>query len=614
MKNAPLVLFALLLSQICFAQEKIRSSKIIYDQGLEEIFTFQKTNDGFIALGEKGDAAETKKLWWMKFNTKMELQSSKMIGNAHLTSPYKLLHLSNGSDLILAQNEQDFNSYPVLICVNSFGELLWSKEIKGERNFYINDMQLSDNGIILCGNATGLHTQEKGDKVVIIKMDILGNTLWQNEYDLGNVELNSRQLLIGNRGELFIAGSYLDLNTIVATNISDQTKTRIDYKMKIKKLAAQKLGQDTIFVEDPLTGDLKTIVIVETPDDIEKVNTVKPNSVKSEKGFFMLQLSTNGNYIRHKMIKDYVPYSSANNVVKSDDGFVAVLNNENYFGDGILITLNEDLLIQSSKSIEGSPIIFSGICKQNNQYIVGAIFSNDLENYAPGFVIMDNNFNIQSAKSDKSFFRHFFINEINLVDEDNFVLCGTGYEGGKGSDIYILPFTKSGASACESVNYNLYWKNETCTISALQKEVVSATFNSLQWTNIQLSAIEHNSFNSGDICAAPEDPVYQAEQNKTWTQWKGNNKDAFTMKIPADWLQISPNPSSGNLKITYMGMQNEQGLFYKIIDPMGRVVRQQGITNQDEFMLDLSNLPNGIYNILLSDGAKAISKEFILRR
>ena len=69
--------------------------------------------------------------------------------------------------------------------------------------------------------------------------------------------------------------------------------------------------------------------------------------------------------------------------------------------------------------------------------------------------MLDKDLKVQQAKTDKSLFKHFFITNMTDLDEGHFMLNGIGYEQGKASDIYFLPFTTSGQSSCDLKSYDV---------------------------------------------------------------------------------------------------------------------------------------------------------------
>lgn len=77
-------------------------------------------------------------------------------------------------------------------------------------------------------------------------------------------------------------------------------------------------------------------------------------------------------------------------------------------------------------------------------------------------------------------------------------------------------------------------------------------------------------------------------------------------------FSVSPNPSSGQLKVVYLLPQNENGKL-EVFDITGRTVYDMPLSPWSTLqMMDLSFLRNGIYNILITSGHSRISEKVVL--
>jgi len=201
-----------------FAQENLKSSKILYDKGLEEIYDVQEYNGGYIALGHKGDAATTKKLWLIKFDKNLNVLGSKVVYNQELVSPFQLQPLANGNVLVLAQDVSKKLQSSIVFCLHPEGALSWSKRFASKGNVELSDIVVNKQDVYLYGaNKHILNEYPNNDKALLIKMDVSGNEKWQKEIAMGSVELRTKQLLLDKNNHLLLTGTLTDVEPAVPT-------------------------------------------------------------------------------------------------------------------------------------------------------------------------------------------------------------------------------------------------------------------------------------------------------------------------------------------------------------------------------------------------------------
>lgn len=647
MKNIIALLLAVLFAGTLFAQEQLKSSKILYNQGLEELYELQKVHDGYLALGLKGSEATNKKLWLIKFNQRFEVVGSRIIYNEVLENPFKMVQLPNGNTMILAQQLKDKIKQSILIKLSPDGRILNAKVFQDKQNVELSDMVLVGNELFIYGAKKHItNEQPEYDKMLLIKTTTEAQVLWQKEYDLGQVELTSKQLIVDSRGDLLLTGTLVNLD-LPKTEIKEpEIKTAVkkdtvylededgNLKMIIRNIEPEKPAylidnqlvysdkkvmrkedfqralRDTTYVEDE-NGQLK--MIVSKPKQLTKVKPqTMPTAVRS---FYAIKFNKNGEKIKELTINNYAQYTYANAMIEHNDGYLFAVNPADYFGDGMLVQTDKNLNIQEKMNISGTPIIFSGIQKHQEKIIVGGIFSNTFNDYSPGFVVLDEQLKVQQAKADKSLFKHFFITNMSDMDEGHFMLNGIGYEHGKTSDIYFLPFTSSGQSACDMKSFEVKTSSVKTKVANHNFTTFKASESDLSQQELQVQLAEEPGFESGNICTTPDQEPINREDNKSWSKWQDNNADVFGMKIPTDWLQVSPNPSmTGKFFVQYDGMQNDGGLKVIVTDITGRQVQAKFIQNQDIFELDLSKFSTGIYNLNINDGHKSLTKKIEVLR
>jgi hypothetical protein len=82
-----------------------------------------------------------------------------------------------------------------------------------------------------------------------------------------------------------------------------------------------------------------------------------------------------------------------------------------------------------------------------------------------------------------------------------------------------------------------------------------------------------------------------------------------TKDFEAKEMLISPNPSSGNFSISFS--ENFMPKYIEIYDVLGNKVKSQYFgksINDNQIFLDISDLPNNIYTLKISDGHKNIDR------
>ena len=117
-------------------------------------------------------------------------------------------------------------------------------------------------------------------------------------------------------------------------------------------------------------------------------------------------------------------------------------------------------------------------------------------------------------------------------------------------------------------------------------------------------------FTRGVVCNALSTKVYVADYNNnsirkiafgTFVEIKENS---FTKNK----IGISPNPAENKIVINFNNFVNER-LTLKIIDVLGREVKQQGFDNSATLIIE--DLPTGVYSLLIFGNSFIVSQQFI---
>ena len=88
------------------------------------------------------------------------------------------------------------------------------------------------------------------------------------------------------------------------------------------------------------------------------------------------------------------------------------------------------------------------------------------------------------------------------------------------------------------------------------------------------------------------------------TQVEAENKDKFAV----DDLNVYPNPTSGNLNVSFGSSANEKYIF-KVMDVLGNILINESYTSQDgdnTEQLNLNHIAGGIYFLRVEKEGKEI--------
>lgn len=525
------------ISNILIAQQQLKSTKLIKDNDIEELYQVIPTTKGYLGLGLKGENALDKKLWLMSMDEKMQMIRSEVLANDNLSTPFKFIQLQNGNTLILAQHETEKGKQSILFCLSNEAKIIWAKSFNMEGNVLFLDMSLTNKNEIIFTGKEFLrgNLSNDNDKLVIMKTNLDGSIFWQKKLDLGRCEINPKNILVDNNQNIVLNGTIIEAN-------------------------------------DGKVYDTK---------------------------WFALKMNADGRILHKTFINDFANYNYAKNMIAYNGGYLTVVNNKNYFGEAAIIELTNDLSIKKSFTFDGSPMIFSGIETSGDNIIVAGVFSNTVNDYSPGYILYNPENGTIKAKSSTNLFKHFFITNILNLPKNQFMLSGIGYNENEASDVYMLPFTSDGNSAC---NLNSYDLNKTSlSLTASQNQIIKEENCKINSEKLEFVA-SSTGYNMVDICTAPDDYVVNPENNTNWNAWKNNNREAFTIKAPENWLEASPNPSHDKVTVSYKGLSGTDALRITVLSSDGKIIYSEVIKNQDVFDVDISQYPIGNYFFNLYDG------------
>jgi uncharacterized delta-60 repeat protein len=180
-----------------------------YGGGAEDgAMTVQQTSDGgYIVGGFASMGAGLGDIWILKLNGTGIAEWQYTIGGADSDSVYSVLQTTDGGYL-LAGNTLSFGAsgYDIwLLKLNSNGTTNWQKTYGGSADEYAKSIQqTSDGGFIIAGNTASFG--KGGADVLALKIDGLGNILWQNTFGGTNNDMGQSVRQTSDGG--YIIGGY----------------------------------------------------------------------------------------------------------------------------------------------------------------------------------------------------------------------------------------------------------------------------------------------------------------------------------------------------------------------------------------------------------------------
>ena len=107
--------------------------------------------------------------------------------------------------------------------------------------------------------------------------------------------------------------------------------------------------------------------------------------------------------------------------------------------------------------------------------------------------------------------------------------------------------------------------------------------------------------------------VFDAQQNYGIAQQKVNVYPVGDKELSNTSFAIFPNPSDGHVTISYPDIKEPVSL--EVINSMGQIVEKQIIKRLvNQYLMDFSDLPKGIYLLRISTQEKIYTGKIVLRK
>ena len=125
--------------------------------------------------------------------------------------------------------------------------------------------------------------------------------------------------------------------------------------------------------------------------------------------------------------------------------------------------------------------------------------------------------------------------------------------------------------------------------------------------NLVIAGIFNDTLTLGDLQMIEMDEYHNFITKIKWTGTTGENEINNIDKA----VQVFPNPANDKIRITISN--NNEILFFELIDKYGRKIRENRVQQNGQFTVDISDLSTGIYFIYFyTKNEKVISKKIIV--
>ena len=170
-----------------------------------------------------------------------------------------------------------------------------------------------------------------------------------------------------------------------------------------------------------------------------------------------------------------------------------------------------------------------------------------------------------------------------------------------GENLIDLRITEQSTySAFLDQNHDYHWSLEPEEAGSLEAERNEAT---VTW-NSDFRGIANLSYSIGNSCSESNASVLNIRVTNTTSVNETNTA-----------VKIYPNPATGTLNVMANNIQSSQ-VVIRLIDHLGRtvIVNVRSSNGNDlEEHLDISNLPNGLYDLQVIDGDRTLNSRVIIR-
>jgi Secretion system C-terminal sorting domain len=586
-KKIVMLIAILIIGKNAIAQTRNISTKILKSIGLAEVHHVIPNADGYFVIGSKGEDVLHKKLWLIQLDANMKIKTNEVVHNFDITTPIKYTLLKNGQMALLAQEQINENGAErsLLFTINTQHQIEKTIVLNSSDRTNYSALTSIDNKIILAGVA--LHPAEKAlanDAISIASISENGNIEWVKNYNVANSQIKIGDLMIDDDGNFLCTGSGLEVSGANAIVFQNSDK---NFKEKT--------------IEFTEYDDAKITVLNNNNN-----NPTPTSSKVYTKFWFAQKFSVSGDLLHTTLINNYANYNPCGSLISYSNGYAAVLNAYNYFGAPMIVMFDKNLNVTASNQIGGAPIIISGLIDGGKDLILGAIYSNDINHYSPGYIIIRKSDLKITAKSSTLLFDFFMMNTVH-ANSHGFTVAGNGYMHNQFSDVYIYPFDADGNGVCDYANQDVALENKSAEVAYTQE-------NSATNSNITLEPIkavtEKSDIQLSSVCNTADDLIVPKENNKNWKDWNKNNQAAFVYQVPAKWIRVYPNPTNGIIKIEYLAARSDV-LQTSIYNQFGSIIQTKIISNHDVFQLDINALPAGKYFIKINDGKAELVESII---
>jgi uncharacterized repeat protein (TIGR01451 family) len=296
-----------------------------------------------------------------------------------------------------------------IIKINAQGDIIWQKVYGGTNSELLHmAKQTADGNFILVGTSNSGISGNKttvnngGNDYWIIKIDNLGNEIWQKSYGGSNSD-EARDIIELNDGNFLIAGAS---NSNISGDKNEDSRGFYDYWILKISESGNIIWQKTIGGNE--VDQLMAINLINNNEfilsgySLSEISGEKNENCRGGYDYWVVKINSNGDIINQKTIggsnSDIVRSveTNNNNIIISGYSSSGISNEKIIINKGgedyWLVILNENLnlVFQDSKGCSGDDRLMKSKVISNNLYIGGYSLSTTCDDKtSPSFVFED---------------------------------------------------------------------------------------------------------------------------------------------------------------------------------------------------------------------------------
>lgn len=463
-----------------------------------------------------------------------------------------------------------------LMKTNMNGDTLWTKTFGAIDHYRCNSMlQTTDNGFILGGRVTD--TIVGDSKFIVIKTDANGNLTWSRTYNSSdnNEELFSiKETATGDyvmAGNGFVGKINATGNVIWSNDLKSHSAN-----LNLRSIDNTYDGGVIICGSLDTTGSSSYAYLAKmnSAGTIIWSKTYKSSHNMNEMGYSVSQTSDRGFIFTGLTYQPVAPMMGTNQVYLAKTDSLGNLQWSKKFGSGANETGYDVKQTSDGGYIvtgTSSGMVGNGLWT-NNAFLIKTN-TNGIVNWCNYYGLVGNSWDVPAS--------------VSVLNSGGYLVAGLTTDNiGYPNRFYILKTNASGNVNCHGNNWPLF---DSVYVSYAQAYNQSISTLALTTSSPALNET-HFLCETIDACTAG---VTGIQNNITKN----------------DQIQISPNPTNGSLVITSLDIISNTKV--EIIDALGKIILSQNFEELNTAIIDISNLPRGIYFLKINVDENNVIKKII---